>query len=199
MQINRGYIFSRKVIMYWGPTMLVVLDKWGCLPICPSSKILNNFLYKIQFEMGSVLWKNCQLMYLRPHNSGRFEQISLSINLKWTNFELFQQFLVQNQNSKRVYFMEKLTSHVFSALFGEPLWLNASLLTSQTGGQSIFWAILNLKCKIIFGLFNVKSCYGWGVARGLEVKRAPGVCSSNPAYSQSSFFRRAQTKYERNT
>ena len=33
---------------------------------------------------------------------------SLRIWPKWTNFELFQQLFVQNQNYKRVYFMEKI-------------------------------------------------------------------------------------------
>ena len=37
---------------------------------------------------------------------------------KLTNLVFSQQFLVQNQNSKRVYFMEKLTSHVLMALWG---------------------------------------------------------------------------------
>ena len=41
-------------------------------------------------------------------------------------FGISQQFLVQNQNSKRVYFMEKLTSHVFSALWGGLFWLKAN-------------------------------------------------------------------------
>ena len=80
----------------------------------------------------------------------------LPIGLKWTNFEIFQQYPVQNQYSKRVYFMEKLKSHEFMVIWGRPILLNTCLPTSPICPIK-FFIILNLKYIIILGLFNVKS------------------------------------------
>ena len=78
-------------------------------------------------------------MYLGPNNVGRFEQMGVSFDQpKWTNFKFFQQLLVQNQNSERVYFLEKITSHVCRALWGGPFWLNASLPTGQIWADQYF-------------------------------------------------------------
>ena len=59
--------------------------------------------------------KNCQLMYLGPHNVGYFEQMGVSADRpKMDQFGIFSTL----QNSKRVFFMEKWTSHVLRALYG---------------------------------------------------------------------------------
>ena len=43
-----------------------------------------------------------QLMYLGPHNAGCFEQTGVSANQhKMVKLIFFQQFLAQNQNTKR--------------------------------------------------------------------------------------------------
>ena len=60
--------------------------------------------------------------------------------------------------------MEKLTPHVFRALWVGPFWLNSFLLTSQIWAYQIFLNILILKYKIIVGLFYVKNCYGQKLA-----------------------------------
>ena len=63
----------------------------------------------------------------------------LPISPKWTNFDFFQQFLAQNLNSKRVYFIEKFSSPVSRALWDGPFWLKACLWTGQIWADQIFY------------------------------------------------------------
>ena len=133
--------------------MLSVLDKWGCCQSAqfgPISKFFNNFLYKIQIEWGwgwSVLWKSMLICVFGALQFGFFQTIGgcLPKGPIWTNFKFFQQFHVQNQDSKRLNFMEKLISHVFRALWGRPSWLNTCLPTGQK------WAV-----QIVFDHFGFK-------------------------------------------
>ena len=64
-------------LIYLGPKMLAILDKWGCLPI---SKFFNNFLCKSEIKSGSFYKQNCQLVYLGLHNAGHFEHMEVSAN-----------------------------------------------------------------------------------------------------------------------
>ena len=45
--------------------------------------------------------------------------VCLPIRPKWTNFNFFQQFTVQNQNSKRVYVMEKIDIQCIQGTMGQ--------------------------------------------------------------------------------
>ena len=84
--------------MYLGPNNAGLFGQNGVFADQPNldqlENFCNNFLYKIQIERGSVFENNCQLMYLRPHNKGHFEQMGVSANRpQKNNFDFFQLFL----------------------------------------------------------------------------------------------------------
>ena len=103
---------------------------WPNRGICKSAqngpilKFLSNFNTKSKFKGGvSNKW------------------VCLSIGPKWTNFEFFQQFLVQNSNSKWVIF------------YGRTVLVKRMPADQPNVAWSNFLTIGNLKFKIIVSLF----------------------------------------------
>ena len=74
-----------------------------------------------------------------------------------TNFDFWEQFPVQNQNSNGVY-LKKLPSHVIKAPCGEPFWSNAWLPTGQIWADRFFFHF-KFKIQNKFGLFKCKKSF----------------------------------------
>ena len=127
IQIERGSGFMKKIAnsCILGFTLWTVLTKKRGLPIGqirPNFKIFNNFPCKFQIKRGrgSLLRKQLPTCVFgapqfRPFwtNRGVYQSAQ---NEPILNFEFFQQFPVQNQNSMRVDSIKKLTSHVYRAV-----------------------------------------------------------------------------------
>ena len=83
------------------------------LPIGPKCTNFKKFTQfhetKSKLKGGLFYEKKSQLMYLGSLNAGGFEQT----RPKWTNFNFFPQFLVQNQISNRVYLVGKFDISCF--------------------------------------------------------------------------------------
>ena len=125
-------------IMYLGPHSAGILDKWGCLPISPNKPNFKNFQ---QFPVKNPNWKGPlfykKIVYLRPHNAGQFTQIGVSA--------------VHNQNSKRVYFVEKNDISCIQVSTGWAILVKCIPTDRPYMGWSIFLIIVNLKYKKKFG------------------------------------------------
>ena len=77
---------------------LAILDKWGCLPIDPIrpnfKKISSNYSTKTKLKGGPLYDKNCQHVYLGPHNVDHFKQKGVAANRpKMNHFWILNNFL----------------------------------------------------------------------------------------------------------
>ena len=148
-----AYLFHK----YLGPHIAVCqLAQNG--PILKFSKI---FLHKIQIQRGSILWKNCQLMFLRPHFGGCFEKWgvckSAQNGLIWKFFNIF----LQKIRIKRGSVLWKNCYLVYLGPYNAGrFWTNGDVgKLTQNGPILTFKNIFLYKFKIQRGYLLWKNCH----------------------------------------
>ena len=159
----KGSVYWKKFAnsCIWGPILWAVLTKKESAnqPRMDQLKKFQQFPAQNSNNQGIRFVKKNQLMYLGLHILNKWG--CLPISPKWTNFDFFLQFPVQNQNSNRIYLRNKLTSIVFRALWDRSFWLRACLPNDRRNmGRSQFFDNFEFKIKNNFRSVQCKKLLG---------------------------------------
>ena len=144
IQIQRGFVLWKKLpthvfeAPFCGPFW-----KMGGLPIGPELADLKNFqLFPTQNQNSEgvcFMKKFANSCINGPTMQAVWDKWGCRpFGPNWTNFDVWEHFPVQNQNSKGVSFMKKLPSHLVRAPCGRLFWSNAWLPTGQIWADQIF-------------------------------------------------------------
>ena len=133
-------------LFFGAPYCELFSAKWGICqlpPIVPVKKFLVNFPPKIQIERGLFNERNCQFIYLVPHNARCFKQMGVSADRpKMDQFWILSTiYCTKSKFKEGVFYGKNLTSPVFRALWAWPFWFKASLPTGLIWAAQIFWPL----------------------------------------------------------
>ena len=99
-------LMKKSQLLYFGPHILGRLGHIrgsGNWPRMDELKIFNYFIHIMRIKRGSVLWKNCRLLYFGP-----FGQMRVSGNRpKWDQFEIFVTYSCTKSKFREGFFYEK--------------------------------------------------------------------------------------------